>query len=150
MSLDPRWKTILAVAPDIEGVTSRIWPRGLLRWPQGRGDLGDRMGRIFRCAGQGPLVIIGADIPGITPKHIGEAFDALADHDAVVGPAPDGGYWLIGLRRGTRAVPKTLFQNVRWSSAHTLEDTLKSLGGLRVAQIATLRDVDTASDLRRM
>ena len=148
LGCDPRWQTVLAVAPDREGLASRVWPRHLPRWPQGEGDLGDRMGRIFRRAPKGPVVIIGADIPGITPALIGRAFAALGRHDAVFGPAPDGGYWLIGLKRGARPVPSGVFDGVRWSSATALEDTRASLGTAKIALIGTLRDVDRAADLR--
>lgn len=145
---DPRWQTVLAVSPDHEGLASRVWPRHLPRWPQGTGDLGDRMGRIFRRAPKGPVVIIGADIPGITPAVIARAFAVLGDHDAVFGPAPDGGYWLIGLKRGARPVPSGIFDGVRWSSATALEDTRASLGKAKIAYIDTLRDVDRGADLR--
>lgn len=144
---DPRWQTVLAVSPDHEGVASRVWPRHLPRWPQGAGDLGDRMGRIFRCAPKGPVVIIGADIPGITPALIARAFAALGDHDAVFGPAPDGGYWLVGLKRSARPVPPRIFDGVRWSSATALEDTRASLGKAKIAYIDTLHDVDRGADL---
>ena len=105
------------------------------------------MGRIFHCAPKGPVVIIGADIPHITPRLINDAFDALGRHDAVIGPAFDGGYWLIGLKRGVQPVPKALFQNVRWSHAETLNDTLRTLNTDAVKHIAALRDVDTVTDL---
>jgi glycosyltransferase A (GT-A) superfamily protein (DUF2064 family) len=105
------------------------------------------MGRAFREMPPGPVVVIGADIPGIRARHIAGAFAALGRHDAVLGPAEDGGYWLIGLRRGGRAIPKTLFRGVRWSTEHAMADTVLSLGGLRVGFVETLRDVDTARDL---
>lgn len=149
---DPRWDLVLAVAPDT-AITSPTWPCDLPRMTQGPGNLGDRMGRILRDrhAGAGaprrPTCIIGADIPGITRAHVARAFRALGDHDAVVGPAPDGGYWLIGLR-GLAAPPPTLFAAVRWSTPHALADTLATLPGLRVARIDTLRDVDSAADLQ--
>jgi rSAM/selenodomain-associated transferase 1 len=145
---DPRWQTVLAVSPDHEGLASRVWPWHLPRWPQGAGNLGHRMGRIFRRAPKGPVVIIGADIPGITPALIARAFAALGNHDAVFGPAPDGGYWLIGLKRGARPVPPRIFDAVRWSSATALADTKASLGTAKIALIDTLRDVDRAADLR--
>jgi len=144
---DPRWQTILAVSPDVEGLQSRIWPGHLPRWPQGRGDLGRRMAAIFRGAPLGQVVIIGADIPGITPALIEKAFCVLGGHDAVFGPASDGGYWLVGLKRGAKAVPKGLFKNVRWSTEHTLADSVATLGDARVAMIDTLHDVDTVADL---
>jgi glycosyltransferase A (GT-A) superfamily protein (DUF2064 family) len=105
------------------------------------------MKAIFGNAPTGPVVIIGADIPNITPTLIDKAFRALGDHDAVFGPAPDGGYWLIGLKRGAHAVPIDLFKDVRWSSEYALADTIASLSTTRVATIDELRDVDTVQDL---
>lgn len=144
---DPRFDTFLAVSPDIAGMASRAWPGHLPRIPQGEGDLGDRMARIFRSLPPGPVIIVGGDIPGITPAHVARAFAALGGADAVLGPAPDGGYWLIGLKR-TAAVPACLFTAVRWSTDHALADTVASLRGLRVALADTLADVDTVADLR--
>jgi len=142
----PRWRLVLAVSPDAEGMASRVWPAHLPRIAQGTGNLGDRMARVFRGLPPGPACIIGADIPGIGPAHVARAFAALGDHDAVIGPAPDGGYWLIGLRR-TAAVPARLFDGVRWSGPHARADTLASLGRARVALVDTLQDVDEARDL---
>ena len=146
---DPRWRLHLAVSPDRAGLHSRVWPAHLPRVPQGRGDLGMRMGRILRSFAPGPVVIVGGDIPGITARHINRAFRALGSHDAVFGPATDGGYWLIGMKR-TTPPPRTLFRNVRWSSPTALADTIVSLPGARIALIDTLRDVDTAADLHAL
>lgn len=145
---DPRWDLVLAVAPDAEGMASRIWPAHFPRIPQGHGYLGDRMRRVFRTLPPGPICIIGADIPDIRRHHIADAFRALGRHDAVFGPATDGGYWLIGLKR-VRATPRDLFCDVRWSSPHALRDTEATLRGHSVARVATLLDVDTAADLTR-
>jgi hypothetical protein len=142
---DPRWRLILAVAPDA-ALRSRVWPVGPARRPQGRGDLGERMGRIFRDLPPGPVVIVGADIPGITRGHVARAFARLGAAEAVIGPAPDGGYWLIGLHRTAKA-PAGLFGGVRWSTATARADTLATLAGRRVALTDTLADVDTAADL---
>ena len=90
-----------------------------------------------------PVCIIGADIPDVTKPAIAAAFAALGDHDAVFGPAPDGGYWLVGAKR-TQA---GMFADVRWSTRHALADTEVSFKGLRIARIETLRDVDTVADL---
>lgn len=143
---DPRWRLILAVSPDRDGLKSRIWPAHLPRLPQGRGDLGDRMARIFRSLRPGPTLIIGGDIPGITPAHISRGFKALGRHDAAFGPAPDGGYWMIGLRH---APPAGFLQGVRWSTEHALADSIATLPGKRIALTDTLADVDTAADLPR-
>ena len=142
---DPRWQVWLAVSPDREGLQSRVWPADLPRIAQGRGDLGARMGRVMAAA-PGPVCVIGADIPGVTRAHVGRAFAVLGNHDAVFGPAPDGGYWLIGLKH-PRPLPPQLFQGVRWSSEHALADTIAGLPDHRTAQIATLADVDTVADI---
>ncbi|MDJ0821125.1 MAG: TIGR04282 family arsenosugar biosynthesis glycosyltransferase [Paracoccaceae bacterium] len=146
---DPRWRTVLAVAPDHAGMQSRALPPRLPRLPQGPGDLGDRMARMIRSMPPGPVCVIGADIPGIDRAAISQAFRILGSHDAVFGPAPDGGYWLIGLNH-RRAAPTTFLQNVRWSSPHALADSVASLGGARVGYAATLQDVDTAEDLKAL
>ncbi len=150
LTADRRWETQLAVSPDNEGLTSRVWPGQVARVAQGRGDLGARMGRMLRDvtgdANPGPVVIIGADIPAITPAHIARAFKALGDHQAVFGPAFDGGYWLIGLKH-TTAVPRHWLKDVRWSSADALVDSMACLPGKRIAMVDMLHDVDTAADL---
>jgi glycosyltransferase A (GT-A) superfamily protein (DUF2064 family) len=115
--------------------------------PQGGGDLGARMQRIFDAAPPGPAVIIGTDVPHIAPAHIAAAFRLLGRHDAVFGPAADGGYWLVGLKRRPRLLRP--FDGVRWSTAHALSDTLANLRGLSIGEVATLTDVDTAADLVR-
>lgn len=142
---DPRWRVVLAVSPD-RAVNSRAWPVRFQRVPQGHGNLGDRMARQLRNMPAGPVCVIGADIPGVTRPHIARAFAALGTHDAVFGPAPDGGYWLVGLKR-SRALPAGLFDGVRWSTQHALADSVTSVSGLRIAQVDVLRDVDRASDL---
>jgi len=146
LARDRRWQTVLAVAPDVEGMTSHIWPADIARWPQGRGDLGQRMGTILARMPPGPVVIVGADIPGIMPYHIARAFAALGDHHAVFGPAIDGGYWLIGLHRVTRPT-RLWFTGVRWSTEYALADSVGCLAGAKVAYIDRLRDVDRAEDL---
>jgi glycosyltransferase A (GT-A) superfamily protein (DUF2064 family) len=105
------------------------------------------MNRVFYRLPSGPVVIIGSDCPAVTRDHIADAFAALGNNDAVLGPSEDGGYWLIGLKRIPRVTQ--IFQNVRWSSAHTLSDTLKSFPkDWQVATLPTLRDIDTVEDLR--
>lgn len=143
---DPRWDLALAVSPDREGMLSRIWPPHLPRIPQGAGDLGDRMGRIMRNQPPGPVCIIGADIPDVRTSHIAQAFRALGRHQAVFGPATDGGYWLVGLKR-VASPPATLFQDVRWSTQHALADSLRPFDPARVALVDCLADVDNSGDL---
>lgn len=142
---DPRWRIVLAVAPD-GALRSSAWPLDLPRVPQGRGGLGNRMLRALRAAGPGPVVLIGGDIPGVTRREIHRAFQALKGCEVVFGPAPDGGFWLVGLANG-RAVPARLFTGARFSTEHALVDSINSIPDLRVGFAATLRDVDTAADL---
>ncbi len=138
------WNTVLAVSPDT-AVNCAAWPGKLARRPQGRGDLGQRMQRTMDRLPPGPVMIIGSDVPGITAAHILRAFSMLGDYDAVFGPAPDGGYWMVGLKRIPR-IPRP-FAGVRWSSAHALSDTMDNLNGLRIAFADSLADVDGAADL---
>ncbi len=148
LARDPRWRTVLAVAPDRD-VAERFWPsrRWVGRLPQGEGDLGRRMQRLFARLPPGPTIVVGSDIPAIRPVHVAEAFRRLGRADAVLGPAPDGGYWLIGLKRTPRVL--TPFAGVRWSGPHALAGTLANLKGKRVAFAAMLGDVDAEKDLRR-
>jgi uncharacterized protein len=146
---DRRWRCYLAVTPDRESARWHARGAGLRPRAQGRGDLGARMARVFRDLPRGPAAIIGSDIPAIAPAHIAAAFKALGAHDAVFGPAADGGYWLVGLRRRPRLPPR-LFDGVRWSSADALRDTLAGLPRrFAVAFLETLEDVDDAASYLR-
>lgn len=142
---DRRWQTLIAVAPDT-AAGSAVWPLELARVGQGSGDLGARMQRLLDRLPPGPVIIVGSDIPGITAPRVAAAFRLLGRHDAVFGPASDGGYWLVGLRRRPR-VPRA-FAGVRWSTADTLDDSKAALAGLRIGEAALLDDVDEAEDLR--
>jgi glycosyltransferase A (GT-A) superfamily protein (DUF2064 family) len=104
------------------------------------------MGGALRRAAPGAVCVIGADIPDINRNHIARAFSRLGRADAVFGPAPDGGYWLIGLKR-VKAIPPGLFMDVRWSSEFALADTAATLSGHQIAYADTLQDVDTVDDL---
>ena len=137
---DRRWEARFAVAPD------NFQMQGYATAPQGSGNLGSRMGRIFFDSGPGPVVIIGSDIPDLGRPHIWNAFRALGRNEAVFGPSTDGGYWLIGLNR-RRATPH-LFRGVRWSSGYELEDTTANLRGRSVAFLDPLNDIDTVDDWR--
>ena len=135
---DARWGSVLAVTG-----AETAWPAGLPRMEQGRGDLGQRMGRAMRACGPGPVVLVGSDIPQIRRRHIAQAFAALGRHDAVFGPANDGGYWLVGLRHPSRH--RHIFDNVRWSSEHALADTAANVRDY--ALLEELIDIDSAADL---
>jgi rSAM/selenodomain-associated transferase 1 len=130
---DRRWQTTIAVAPR-SSLSSRLWQRHVRRVPQRLGDLGKRMQAIADEMPSGPVVIVGTDVPLLGAQHIARAFQLLGSHDAVFGPADDGGYWLV-------VQP---FSNVRWSSPHALADTLLNLKGRSIAMLAKLADVDDA------
>lgn len=145
---DPRWRTIIAIAPDTEHRPLPSWARDAdAVMPQGGGDLGRRMQRVFDTAPPGPCIIIGSDIPAIRPHHVAKAFRALGSHDAVMGPTEDGGYWLIGQKR----VPRVLrcFAGVAWSSGREGAQTLENLAPARIALVDVLADVDAGPDHAR-
>lgn len=143
---DPRWVTWLAITPDV-GPTVFPWPGPATRQiGQGTGDLGQRMGRVIASRPPGHVILIGSDIPSVTQRHIARAFKLLAGNDAVFGPTPDGGYWLVGLNRRRPLAP---FTKVRWSSPHARADSLANLRGRRVALADELDDIDDADALRR-
>ena len=143
LGTDPRWRTYLAVTPDL-ALAETCWPSHVTRLRQGHGGLGERMQSLLDCLPPGPVVIVGSDIPAIRSSHIAEAFRRLGGADAVFGPAPDGGYWLVGLRRSPRRLAP--FDGVPWSTEHVLAATCANLKGRTVALTSMLGDVDTEED----
>ena len=109
---------------------------------QGDGDLGERMGRV-----PPPAILVGADIPDLHPAHLTAAAAALRSHPAVIGPAEDGGYYLLGL---ARPMP-FLFAAMPWGGAEVLALTLRRMAGHGVtpAVLDTLADLDRPEDLAR-
>ncbi|MBL6617995.1 MAG: TIGR04282 family arsenosugar biosynthesis glycosyltransferase [Reyranella sp.] len=144
---DRRWRLWLFVTPDT-ALADVAW-RGIRRIrPQGPGDLGVRMKRPFRTLPPGPVVLVGSDIPAMRAHHIAYAFHLLGSHDFVFGPAPDGGFWLVGARR-TRPLPHGLFADVRWSTHHALRDSVLTLPlDYSFASADTLDDVDDLASFR--
>ena len=138
---DPRWHTILALAPDHRATPDPRWPP-LPAEPQGSGDIGRRMDRVMRRQPPGPVVLVGGDVPGIRHETLAHAFRLLGRHDLVFGPAADGGFWLVGARRRPR-FPRVMDQ-VRWSTAHALDDIRHAAAGLDTAFVEMLEDVDDA------
>ncbi len=142
---DPRWQTWLAV-DGVHEVNASIWPAGINVVNQGRGDLGARMQRQFDTLPPGPVALIGSDIPAIAADDIAAAFQLLGDREFCFGPAPDGGYWLVGQAARSRGAP--IFANVRWSSEHALADTMANLPGRGAGMLRQLTDVDDAASYR--
>jgi rSAM/selenodomain-associated transferase 1 len=158
----------LAGAPEILGAPhpERIWP-GLFEaggasatppaWiarvelrAQAGADLGARLGSAFTTLLRAPgdrAVVVGSDAPDLDAARIAEAFDALERSDLVLGPARDGGYYLIGLARGA----PELFASVPWGTDRVLATTLAIArdSGMATARLAELEDVDTPADLTR-
>lgn len=142
-------RTVLWVTPDGAARRDRSLPPCLPRFPQGPGDLGRRMARALRHHNDSDTVLIGCDIPAMTTAHLEQAFRLLESHSAVFGPAVDGGFWLVGFRRGR--VPTRLFRRVRWSGPHALADSLAGLPAeTKLGFAQTLNDVDDLGDYRRV
>ena len=141
----------LCFTPDDAGSEIMPWARTTWRLTaQETGDLGSRLDRAFRRAfdeGAKRIVIIGSDCPGVVASDIQAAWTALLSLDVVLGPATDGGYWLIGLR----APQPELFANLPWSTNAVLRETLEwcRVGGLTTQLLRELSDVDTEADWRR-
>jgi rSAM/selenodomain-associated transferase 1 len=117
----------------------------LARQPEG--DLGARMHAAVAAA-SGSTLVIGADCPALTTAYLHEAADALPDHDAVLIPAEDGGYVLIGLRRPCGA----LFSGIAWGTPTVMPETRTRLRSLKLSwrELPRLWDVDTPEDFARL
>lgn len=120
-------------------------------FPQTEGDLGARLAdafaRLFE-SGAHAATVIGSDAPEIGVDRLVEAFQALEEQDAVLGPAADGGYYLLGLRR---PAPE-LFVGIPWSTGEVLSETIARMDrlGLRHKRLEALADIDTPEDLARL
>ena len=110
--------------------------------PQGEGDLGERLARV-----DAPMLLIGSDCPDLVPRHLILAATALETAPAVLGPAADGGYWLLGL---ARALPQC-FAAMPWGTDAVAAETRVRLAGQGMAplELATLHDCDRPEDLAR-
>jgi len=119
--------------------------------PQAEGDLGARMQRAFESAlALSPrAILVGSDIPALSAQYLRDADRALRrGGDAVIGPAEDGGYVLIGLSRCDAA----LFRDIPWGGSEVLAETRRRIAALgwRVTELPALWDVDRPEDLERL
>jgi len=118
--------------------------------PQEGADLGERMGKAFAqtLAAGSALIIIGSDCPALRTSHLRAAAAALHSHDAVIAPAEDGGYVLVGL---SRKVP-ALFEGIEWGASAVMGETRRKLAASDIAwkELATLWDVDRPEDYARL
>ena len=125
------------------------WLGGQLTFrPQGQGDLGEKIQRAFHRAfqtGAKRVVIIGTDCPDLTAEILEDAFNALLPRDVVIGPAQDGGYYLIGL---SRLIPE-LFEEIEWGGDKVFAQTICKARevGARFELLVQLSDVDRPEDL---
>ena len=120
-----------------------------LKFVQQGNSLGDRMSNAFENGfkqGYEKVILIGSDLPEISPSIIQEGFDKLEKSEVVFGPAEDGGYYLIGMKKSR----KFIFENKPWSETGLLEITLDELGKQDVSfyLLQTLNDIDTFEDLK--
>jgi rSAM/selenodomain-associated transferase 1 len=136
---------------DARDELARLVP-GAVLVPQPEADLGARMHHAFVTlvgTGADRVVLIGSDVPTLPPSHVRQAFVELdAGADLVLGPAGDGGYYLIGLRE-----PRpTLFDDISWGTSRVFDQTRAraEAAQLRVARVAGWHDVDTKADLDRV
>lgn len=111
-------------------------------------NLGERMHHAFELLfkkGYRQIIIVGSDIFELTTKNIQEAFTGLDTANFVVGPALDGGYYLLGMN----TLNKSLFKHKKWGTSTVLKATLKNLAHEKVALLATKNDIDTYDDLKK-
>lgn len=143
----------LACAPSATHVFFKIMEerQGVKLIDQVGADLGGRMNQVFHtlfAQGYRQVVLIGTDVPTLPLDHFKQAIASLENHDLVLGPALDGGYYLIGLKR----MAPELFADIPWSTNQVLrltqEKALKI--GLKASLIQPWRDVDTLADLEAL
>lgn len=143
----------LVVTPEREACQYRCWlgNHSALVFQQGN-DLGQRMANAFNwrfSRGADKALLLGTDIPQLRPAIVREAWRSLDRCDVVLGPADDGGYYLLGLHK--KSFSFALFKNVSWGSRHVLAQTLARLPrGARPALLPRLTDCDTLQDLRHV
>ena len=120
---------------------------------QGTGTLGARMRHVFyQTMGERPALMIGSDLPTVDDQTIRTAAEALRNHDCVLGPAVDGGYWLIGLTPPWRPALESLFDGIAWSTSAVMRQTLDAAkrSGLRTTLLDRRDDIDDVESLLRM
>lgn len=115
--------------------------------PQEGSDLGERMAQAFRqtLISHKHVVMLGSDVPNLRVPHLEKAFETLESKDLVLGPALDGGYYLIGMN----TFHPELFKGITWGEAEVLEKTLERVQGkgLSYSLLERMRDLDTFEDL---
>lgn len=124
-----------------------IWDANIYQKHQQEGeDLGIRMRNAFQNSfntGYEKVLIIGSDLYDLTPNHINEAFNKLDNNDVVIGPAEDGDYYLLGMKK----LQPHIFHNKAWGTSSVRKDTLNDLQKVNVHLLEELNDVDVIEDI---
>lgn len=143
-------RTVVAVTPEPAlADVAQLLPAGAEVVAQRGADLGERMAAAVSDAfgtGASTVVVVGTDLPALTTAALDQAFGALDEADLVLGPAVDGGYWLIGTRR---PLPQIFALEAQlWGGPHVLSQTLGRAAdlGLHVHLLDVERDLDTPAD----
>lgn len=146
-------KAVLFTPAESEAEMRALTPFPAVFLPQRGATIGDRMrdgARDLLSTGFDGVVLIGSDLPTLPASHISAAFELLARErqTVVLGPAEDGGYYLIGLRQA----PSELFDDIPWGTSVVLQRTLEAAraAGVRVEVVPTWYDVDSVEDLHRL
>lgn len=128
----------------------RKWLGNHKYYPQQGENLGERMKQAFKTAykqGYTNCILTGSDLPGLAASTIKEGFESLEKSPSCIGPATDGGYYLIGFQK--KYFAESIFENMKWSTESVFTKTLSKLctAGQTPAQLPDFSDIDTKSDL---
>lgn len=138
-----------AVYYSVKVRSNDLWDDAIYQKHQQQGaDLGERMHNAFMVSfeqGYDKVIIVGSDLYDLEPHHIQDAFIQLDTNDAVIGPAEDGGYYLLGM---TTLLPN-IFENKDWGTKTVRRDTLNDLRNKSVFQLEELNDIDLYEDLKK-
>ena len=138
--------------PPEKGEDMQAWLGSSLAYcPQKGEDIGQRMQNAFADAfakGVDQAILLGSDFPDLDSVILDQAFHALSDNDVTLGPAVDGGYYLIGFNRS--AFFKEIFSGISWGTGQVLKNTLEKIdhAGVRVHMLPEWQDIDTFEDLQ--
>ena len=127
---------------------SDLWSEGdFEKRLQIEGDLGEKMEAAFKEGfrnGYQKIIIIGTDMYDISTEEIKKAFEELENHEYVIGPAEDGGYYLLGMK----SLNSELFQNKEWSTSSVFEDSVKDMQDKKVKILPIKNDIDVLDDIK--
>jgi rSAM/selenodomain-associated transferase 1 len=145
------YERVVFYEPPEERGSFEEWLPGERLFPQRGADIGEKMSAALEDLlemGAAKALIIGGDLPELKKTTVVRAFAELDRADVVVGPAADGGYYLIGMTR----LHTEIFQDIPWSTERVYDETIRKIvsGGLTFATVETLQDMDTYEDYMRV